>query len=603
MATTPVPFPDELARSVQAWIDDDPDPTTADHLTRLVEAARADDGVDDELRDSARLDLADRFRGKLEFGTAGLRGALGGGPNRMNRAVVVRAAAGLVRYLTDRLAELHDEGVSTVEGPRVVIGYDARHNSDVFARDTAAVVTAAGGHALLLPEPLPTPVLAFAVRHLGADAGVMVTASHNPPQDNGYKVYLGGRVVTDSGQGAQIVPPYDAEIATRIAAVPSVASVRRSEGGWTVLGEEVLEAYLTSLAALRRPVPTELRVVLTPLHGVGGHTAERVLRGAGFEDLHIVPEQALPDPEFPTVAFPNPEEPGAIDLALALAEVVDADLVVANDPDADRCAVAVRDARIAHASSTTGPGTAAASGWRMLHGDEVGALLGQDVGRRTAGGGVMASSIVSSRLLARIAAEHGMTHRSTLTGFKWISRVEGLVFGYEEALGYCVDPAHVRDKDGLSAALLLVQLAAELHASGRTLVDELDDLARRHGLHLTDQLSARFADLDQIPATMARVRQDPPRTLAGSPVVEVTDLSTGVDGLPPTDGLRLLAEDGTRVIVRPSGTEPKVKCYLEVVVPVPDGDAGGDPVGATRASARERIEAVRADVAAALGLG
>ncbi|MDT0166755.1 phospho-sugar mutase [Actinotalea sp. AC32] len=597
------PLPDDLVQAVRSWVDDDPDATTSAHLARLLEIAQDEDGADAELRDAARAELADRFRGTLEFGTAGLRGALGGGPNRMNRAVVIRAAAGLVRYLVERLGELHDEGVSTVEGPRVVIGYDARHNSDVFARDTAAVVTAAGGHALLLPEPLPTPVLAFAVRHLGADAGVMVTASHNPPQDNGYKVYLGGRVVTDSGQGAQIVPPYDEGIAAHIAAVPSVRSVHRSEGGWTVLGEEVLEAYLTSLAALRRDVPTDLRVVLTPLHGVGGHTAERVLRGAGFEDLHIVPEQALPDPEFPTVAFPNPEEPGAIDLALALAEVVRADLVVANDPDADRCALAVRDARHAHASSTSGPPTAAASGWRMLHGDEVGALLGQDIARRsTATGGVLASSIVSSRLLARIAADHGMSHRSTLTGFKWISRVEGLVFGYEEALGYCVDPAHVRDKDGLSAALLLVQLAAELHAQGRTLVDELDDLARRHGLHLTDQLSARFADLDQIPATMARVRTDPPRELAGSRVVEVTDLSTGADGLPPTDGLRLVAEDGTRVIVRPSGTEPKVKCYLEVIVPVPADDDGPDPVGAARRTARERLDAVRADVAAALGL-
>ncbi|MBC7290611.1 MAG: phospho-sugar mutase [Actinotalea sp.] len=598
------PFDPDLAARVRAWADDDPDPQTAAHLRLLLEHAEAEEDTED-LRSPARAELTDRFRGTLEFGTAGLRGALGGGPNRMNRAVVIRAAAGLVRYLTDRLQELGEGTTSgaSVAGPRVVIGYDARHNSDVFARDTAAVVVAAGGHALLLPGPLPTPVLAFAVRHLGADAGVMVTASHNPPQDNGYKVYLGGRVVTDSGQGAQIVPPYDAAIAERIAAVPSVASVPRSEDGWTVLGEEVLDAYLASLRGLQVPgTPRDLRIVLTPLHGVGGRTAERVLRSAGFEDLHVVPEQALPDPDFPTVAFPNPEEPGAIDLALALADSVGADLVIANDPDADRCAAAVRDPRLGHTDSAGGPVTARGSGWRMLHGDEVGALLGDDIGRRLAGsGGVMASSIVSSRLLGRIAADHGLSHRETLTGFKWISRVDGLVFGYEEALGYCVDPVQVRDKDGLSAALLLTQLAARLKAEGRTLLDRLDELAERHGLHLTDQLSARFADLDRIPETMARVRQAPPTTLAGSPVVELVDLSQGSAGLPPTDGLRLLAEDGTRVIVRPSGTEPKVKCYLEVVVPVEDG--AEDPVGAARRTARARLDAVRADVADALGLG
>ncbi|WP_024285250.1 phospho-sugar mutase [Cellulomonas sp. KRMCY2] len=592
-----------LAAAVTAWIDDDPDPRTAEELRALLSSATrtSDAGTPEAERaalaryaQEAQEDLADRFRSMLEFGTAGLRGALGGGPNRMNRSVVIRAAAGLVRYLDTELTALRAAGQPAVEGPRVVIGYDARHNSDVFAQDTAAVVMAAGGHALLLPRPLPTPILAFAVRHLGADAGVMVTASHNPPEDNGYKVYLGGRVVTDSGQGSQIVPPYDAQIAARIAQVSSVTSVPRAPGGWTVLGEEVLEAYLAAVADLRdRSVPRTLRIVLTPLHGVGGHVAELVLRGAGFEDLHIVAEQALPDPDFPTVAFPNPEEPGAIDLALALAREVGADLVLANDPDADRCAAAVRDPRA--------PG----DGWRMLHGDEVGALLGEYVAARAAGSdGVLANSIVSSRLLARIAAAHGLEHRSTLTGFKWISRVDGLVFGYEEALGYCVDPAVVRDKDGLSTALLLAQLAGATRAQGRTLVDLLDDLARRHGLYLTDQLAARFADLSQIPATMARVRAEPPTTLAGSPVVELVDLAepgTGPDALPPTDGLRLLAADGTRVVIRPSGTEPKLKCYLEVIVPVEE-HASTDTVTQARATARARLDAVRADLTVALGL-
>jgi phosphomannomutase len=582
----------DLLQRAQAWIEDDPDRETADHLTELVDLA-GDHTLNEPMRVAARQELADRFSGFLEFGTAGLRGALGGGPNRMNRAVVIRTAAGLIRYLTDTLGP--------DARPRVVIGFDARHQSDTFARDTAAVVTAAGGEALLLPRRLPTPVLAFAVRHLDADAGVMVTASHNPPQDNGYKVYLGGRVVTDGGQGAQIVPPYDSGIAARIAAVPSAGSVPRVGIGWTVLGEDVVDAYVATVGSLAIPgTPRKLRIVLTPLHGVGGELAQRILTEAGFTDLHVVPEQAEPDPAFPTVAFPNPEEPGAIDLALALAHQVGADLVIANDPDADRCAAAVRDPRSVSVNASS---PARAVGWRMLHGDEVGALLGAEAVRRNAPGSVLASSIVSSRLLSRIAAEHGMRNQETLTGFKWISRVDGLVYGYEEALGYCVDPAHVRDKDGLSAALVLAQLAARMRAQDSSLLDILDELAAIHGLHLTDQLAARFTDLSAIGATMDRVRNAPPRTLAGSPVVEVVDLArpgTGPDALPPTDGLRILAEDGSRVIVRPSGTEPKVKCYLEVIVPV--GSEGPDPVGAARVTARARLDAVRNDIAAALGL-
>ena len=580
MGTRAAAEPDDLIDAVHAWIADDPDPETAAELEAVVATAT---GQDAEAAAAAHADLEDRFSGLLQFGTAGLRGALGGGPARMNRSVVIRAAAGLTHYVNDALAEL---GEST---PRVVIGYDARTNSDVFARDTAAVVVAAGGEALLLPSALPTPVLAFAVRHLGADAGVMVTASHNPPQDNGYKVYLGGRVVTDFGCGAQIVPPYDAEIATRISAVRSVADVPRAESGWTVLDETVVDAYVDAVALLREDSVPPLRIVVTPLHGVGGVLAERVLRGAGFDDVHLVPEQAEPDPTFPTVPFPNPEEPGAIDLAVALAQELEADLVLANDPDADRCAAAVRDPHL--------------GSWRMLHGDEVGALLGEEMAlRQTDRTGVLANSIVSSRLLARIASAHGLAHRNTLTGFKWISRVDGLVYGYEEALGYCVDPEHVRDKDGLSAALLLAQLAARTKADHRTLVDVLDDLARRHGLHLSDQLSLRFTDLDKIPATMALLRSAPPATLAGSPVVEVVDLSQPqADGMLPTDGMRLIAQDGTRVVVRPSGTEPKVKCYLEVILPVEEHASTGT-VGAARRAARARLDAIRVDMATALGV-
>ncbi len=610
-----VPDHDTLVSAARRWIADDPDPATAAELTDLLELAdsRAPDGDSPAERlqradvHAARRDLADRFSGLLQFGTAGLRGALGAGPHRMNRAVVVRAAAGLARYLLDTVGDGTGTAGTAGRPPRAVIGYDARTNSAVFARDTAAVFAAAGVEALLLPSALPTPVLAFAVRHLDADAGVMVTASHNPARDNGYKVYLGGRAVTGAGQGAQIVAPADVEIATRIAAVESVDSVPRASSGWTVLPASVLDDYVATVTALATPGgPRDLRVVLTPLHGVGGPVADRVLRGAGFTDLHVVLEQAEPDPRFPTVAFPNPEEPGAMDLAIALAQGVDADVVLANDPDADRCAVAVVDAatRTHH-----GPETVGSEGWRVLHGDEVGALLGAHLAGQAAvrapgrgdGPGTLASSIVSSRLLGRIAAAHGLPHAQTLTGFKWIARTEDLVFGYEEALGYCVDPAHVRDKDGISAALLVAELAADLKAQGRTLVDALDDLAREHGLHLTDQLSARFDDLDRIAATMARVRQSPPTTLAGSRVTEVVDLAEGVDGLPPTDGIRLLAEDGSRVVVRPSGTEPKVKVYLEVVVPVArTADAGA--LHTARGTAHARLERLAGDLRGVLGL-
>ncbi|MEE6273686.1 phospho-sugar mutase [Georgenia wangjunii] len=574
------------ADAVQSWIDEDPDPRTATELAELLAAATAQPTPDDADGPSAgdvaaaRAELADRFSGPLEFGTAGLRGALGGGPNRMNRVVVIRTAAGLSAFLAEQVG---------TDPFRVVIGYDARHNSEQFARDTAAVVTAAGGKALLLPSPLPTPVLAFAVRRLDADAGVMVTASHNPPQDNGYKVYLGGRVVPGSGRGAQIVPPQDAEIAARIAAVGPLREVRMADGGWDVLSGGLVEEYLTRVASL---VPANqsvaaLRIVLTPLHGVGGATALEALRRAGFTDVHLVPEQAEPDPDFPTVAFPNPEEPGALDLAMDLARRVEADLIIANDPDADRCSVAVPDGD-------------ASTGWRQLTGDEVGALLGQQaatVGAMT-GTGVLASSVVSSRLLARIAAAHGLEHRTTLTGFKWISREEGLVFGYEEALGYCVDPASVRDKDGISAAVRVAMLAALLRERGRTLDHALDDLAVRHGLHATAPLSVRVADLSLIGAAMARLRTAGPTTLAGSPVVRTVDLAEGYDGLPPTDGLLYLTAADDRVIIRPSGTEPKLKCYLEVVLPVSTVEA----VPAARVAAGQRLAAIRADVAGAVGL-
>ncbi|MEV7285196.1 phospho-sugar mutase [Streptomyces sp. NPDC093252] len=542
---------DDLLARAGAWLAEDPDPDTRAELAALL--AAGDTGA-----------LAERFSGTLQFGTAGLRGELGAGPMRMNRAVVIRAAAGLAGYLRDRG---HGDGL-------VVIGYDARYKSADFARDTAAVMTGAGLRAAVLPRPLPTPVLAFAVRHLGAVAGVEVTASHNPPQDNGYKVYL--------GDGSQIVPPADADIAAEIEAVAALADVPRPEGGWETLDDSVLEAYLARTDAVLAPGSARTaRTVYTAMHGVGRDTLLAAFARAGFPAPDLVAEQADPDPAFPTVAFPNPEEPGAMDLAFARARATRPDLVIANDPDADRCAVAVPD----------GP-----DDWRMLRGDEVGALLAAHLVRRGARG-TFAESIVSSSLLGRIAERAGLPHEETLTGFKWIARVQDLRYGYEEALGYCVDPEGVRDKDGITAALLITELASELKENGRTLLDLLDDLAVEHGLHATDQLSVRVRDLSVIADAMRRLREHPPTELAGLAITAAEDLAKGTASLPPTDGLRYQL-DGARVIVRPSGTEPKLKCYLEVVEPV----ASHAELVDARARAAGRLAALKRDLAAAAGI-
>ncbi|WP_049575015.1 phospho-sugar mutase [Streptomyces sp. SBT349] len=528
----------DLTARARAWLAEDPDPETREELTRLVEAGPA-----------AREELAARFSGTLQFGTAGLRGEMGAGPMRMNRAVVIRAAAGLAAHLKETAPRSPDGGPGLV-----VVGYDARHRSADFARDTAAVVTGAGLRAALLPRPLPTPVLAFAIRHLGAVAGVAVTASHNPPRDNGYKVYL--------GDGSQIVPPADAEIAARIDAVGPLSGVARPEDVGEALGEEVVEAYLArSGAALTAGTPRSLSVVYTPLHGVGAGVLGEAFARAGFARPIEVAEQAAPDPDFPTVAFPNPEEPGAMDRAFATARAARPDLVLANDPDADRCAMGVPDPE-------------AASGWRMLRGDELGALLATHLVRKGARG-TFAASIVSSSLAGRIAEAAGLPFAETLTGFKWLARVPGLAFAYEEALGYCVDPEGVRDKDGITAALSVAELVAGLKAEGRTPQDLLDDIALAHGLHATDQLSVRVTDLALIRKAMRGLREAPPESLGGLAVTSAEDLAEGVGGLPPTDGLRYrLGGAGevssARVIVRPSGTEPKLKCYVEVVVPVAD---------------------------------
>jgi phosphomannomutase len=554
-----VTVPADLAAQVEAWIADDPDEHDRAELRRLLDAADVDE-------------LASRFAGPLEFGTAGLRGAVGAGETRMNRAVVRRASVGLASYVTAH------------SGGSVVVGRDARHRSDEFAAEAAAVFAGAGLRAFVLPEPLPTPVLAFAVRHLGCAAGVMVTASHNPPADNGYKVYL--------GDGAQIVPPADADISAAIAAVTSLRYVPMSDEV-TVLGDDVLAAYVDAVAALApAPVGASLNVVTTPLHGVGGGTLLRAMNVAGWPAPHVVAQQAVPDPDFPTVAFPNPEEPGALDLALAAARECNADVVIANDPDADRMDAAIPDPSL--------PG-----GWRVLRGDELGVLLGDDILRRSAGPDrLVANSVVSSSMLARIAAAHGVHFRETLTGFKWIARAADdlpgveFAFGYEEALGFCVGHV-VRDKDGISAALALLRLIAELRADGLTLLDRLDELDRQHGVHLTEQVAIRVEGaeaLDRIRLAVDAVRNDPPKTLAGMNVSEVLDLNESPTGLPPTDALVLRCADVVRVVVRPSGTEPKLKSYLQVVTP-----AHGD-LHQARDQARALLNAVRHDVEAALPL-
>lgn len=577
-----------LLNDARTWAAQDPDPVTSTSLLELIR--QVENGVP-----AARQELEDSFRGTLQFGTAGLRAALGPGPNRMNRVVVRRAAAGLADFLLSAVGES-----SPGTRPRAVVGYDARHNSDIFAEETAAIFTAAGIETFLMPAALPTPLLAFAVRALECDGGVMVTASHNPPQDNGYKVYLGRHAVPENGNGAQIVTPYDAAIAARINAVGPLDSITLAPSGWTVLDGTLAADYERSTAALAMPgefPARDLGIVLTPLHGVGGGTALSVLNAAGFKDITLVAEQAEPDPDFPTVSFPNPEEPGALDLALESAERLGADIVIANDPDADRAAVAAKD-----------PDTGA---WRMLRGDEVGALLGAHVAARIAAGratddggteegaqGVFANSIVSSRLLARIATAAGYAHQETLTGFKWISRVPGLVYGYEEALGYCVAPDLVRDKDGISAALLIAELAAAAKADGKTVFDTLDELYLQHGLHASDQLSIRVADLGLLDAMMNRLRVSPPETFGSSAVEVYTDLAEGSDQLPPTDGLLYVTRDLTRVIIRPSGTEPKLKCYLEVIQHV--GSAAELP--AARQAVRAALDDVLRDVSEALGL-
>lgn len=552
----------ELIEKAQNWLSTDPDETTRTQLELLLKNAKDND-------ENAIKELKSCFQGPLVFGTAGLRGKIGPGESCMNRAVVMRAAYGLASYLLEKV------------GPdfTVVIGNDARHYSRQFALDTAGIVTAIGGKAIILPDRLPTPVLAFSVRHLNTDAGVMVTASHNPPQDNGYKVYLGGRAVDEIGRGAQIVPPYDADIAQHISLAPAANAIEVATTGWEDLNDEVVEAYISrALSLIPNHYGRDLKIVHTAMHGVGSKVALRVINEAGFYNVTPVAAQQEPDPDFPTVSFPNPEEPGALDLAISQANALKADLVIANDPDADRVSAAIPQKD---------------GSWKQITGDEIGAILGQQTAQAHALSkkGTLANSIVSSRLLSQIAAVHGMNYQATLTGFKWISRAKDIAFGYEEAIGYCVDPEGVKDKDGITAALQITYLTAKLKEEGKTLQDALDELAMRHGLFVTSQVSLRVEDLSLIAKAMDKVRNHTPETLGGFAITTKVDLNDGYQGLPPTDAMLLETSQNSRVIVRPSGTEPKLKCYLEVVVPVVDHS-----LETAKAQAHTQMQELRADV-------
>jgi phosphomannomutase len=550
---------DALRARAERWLADDPDPTSQAELRAVIEG----------LPETAD-ELADRFAGPLTFGTAGLRGRMRAGPNGMNLAVVRQAAAGLVSWLAER-----------DRSRPLVIGYDARHGSRAYAEETARVASGAGRRPLVMPRVLPTPVLAHAVRALDACAGVMVTASHNPPEDNGYKVYLGAGLGGPGGDGAQIVPPADAEIEAAIRVVGPLSKVQLGGIG-RILDESIVESYVDhAVGVLDARVVDEayranLEVAYTAMHGVGASVVAKTFERAGFARPVTVSEQDEPDPRFPTVSFPNPEEPGAMDLLLALAARIGADIAIANDPDADRCAVAIPTP----------------TGWRMLRGDEVGVLLADHLMRRGVQG-CYATTIVSSSMLRTLCAARGVDYAQTLTGFKWIVRADPdrLVFGYEEALGYCVDPAHVRDKDGITAALLVAELAAGLKAELGTLGDRLDDLAREFGVYATDQISVRVQDLGAIDAAMATLRRWPPTSLLDDPV-------TGWEDLAPDADVVTVRTASTRVVVRPSGTEPKLKAYLEVVEPVDTYQ--GPAVARERASAA--LAALRTEVAAALGL-
>ena len=515
----------QLADQAQAWLDQDPDPVTKLELQALI------DNHDEE-------DLASRFSTRLDFGTAGLRGELGAGPNRMNRVVVAQTALGLAEFLNaNRDTYLDPSGELSA-----VIGYDGRTNSDVFAMDSAEILSAAGIKTFLFSEMVPTPVAAFTGRRLGASLTVVVTASHNPPRDNGYKVYLGGPT-----GGSQLVPPQDKEIANLITAISTRTTFQEipKSKDFTFIGQPEINQYLDRAKTLVSLEESEiakrsaLRITHTALHGVGWKVVSPLMAAAGFKVLPVK-LQAEPDPQFPTVAFPNPEEKGAMDLSFAEATSNDSDIILANDPDADRLAVAVRSG----------------DGYQMLTGDQVGLLLANQLAPTSK---AIANSIVSADLSA-LAKHYGVPYTQTLTGFKWISKVPDLGYGYEEALGYCVDPEYTPDKDGITAALVIAQMASDLKSQGKSLVDQIQDLAEKFGHVATGQVSLRVSDLSVIGKITSDLRANPPASI-GDEAVLFQDYLARTDAM-KTDAL-IFSSNSIKIIVRPSGTEPKLKCYLQ----------------------------------------
>jgi len=505
---------------IENWIADDPDPKTAAELQKLLDS-------NDEVT------LNKLFNGFLTFGTAGLRGPIAPGPSGMNRAVVGRTAAAIAQYMKQRNLT------------SVVIGRDARYGSEDFTKESAEILSGAGIEVSVLPRPLPTPVLAYAVKKLGAHVGIMVTASHNPPMDNGYKVYLNAEVDGINYKGSQNITPTDKLISAEIDKITSLKSQPRGSK-WKNLNDDVFDDYVARTAIIGK-TPGKLKIVYTAMHGVGLETVQAVFKKAGFNQPILVEEQAQPDPDFPTVSFPNPEEPGAIDLSLAKAKSIGADLVIANDPDADRCAAAINDPK---------------HGWRMLKGDELGILLGDWIARTNNGN--YGNSIVSSSGLSKICKHYGRNFQETLTGFKYLAQIPNLAFAYEEAIGYSVDSANVSDKDGVSAAIALAQLAEELASKGQTIYDRLQEIWKIIGFHATEQISIRVENIKLVGAVLDKFRNNPPKEIAGFQVTSIDDLAKPTGDLPPTDGLRIWLGD-IRVIVRPSGTEAKLKCYIEVI--------------------------------------
>ncbi|MDK4651042.1 phospho-sugar mutase [Kingella kingae] len=515
----------QLFQTAQNWLAQDPDAETRAELQQLLDQAQAGNAA-------AEQELAARFANRLQFGTAGLRGRLQAGSMGMNRVLVAQAAKGLANYL-----------LANDKEPSIVIGYDGRKNSKIFAEDTAQIMAGAGIQTLLLPRLLPTPVLAYAIRHFNTSAGVMVTASHNPPDDNGYKVYLGKQ-----HGGGQIVSPADTEIAQQIdlATQTPITEYARSSD-YQILGEEVVQQYIAKTAKLASTTAGDLNYVYTAMHGVGKETLVQTLQAAGFPLPHIVAEQADPDPTFHTVAFPNPEEKGALDLAIALAQAKNAEFIIANDPDADRFAVAIPDAD---------------GNWKSLHGNVVGCLLGWHIAQQNQGKtGTLACSLVSSPALAKIAQKYGLANAETLTGFKYISKTPNLIFGFEEALGYLVDPDKVKDKDGISAAIVFLDLVRQLKAQGKTIQDYIDDFAEEFGAYASSQVSLRMQDVADIPKLTDAFRQNPPAQIGAHKVVQSKDYMHDAE---PNNILVYHLDNGSRLIVRPSGTEPKVKLYLDV---------------------------------------